>query len=791
MPITSTITANDPNNVDSELTPSEMGREPAQPSEPDEDKIKLVDKRFLHATDNRRMHEGIWYESLAMYQGDQFVRWQPGTAGADGKLISLANPKKPYTVRNKRNKISGKVKKLRTAALRGQPSVDVEPLTGSRMDRAAAAQARAGLGHLDRLFRRKAQTQEVAQLSLTTSTAFLKVYWDKDAEADVPVYPKEGEPGYGLDSEPIDSKRAPIGEIAEPVVPIFELYIDPQARTWADVGWLIHAKIRPLAEVQEKYKNHGGLDVAPEAGTSGAAGYVESRLANAVGEYARGSEPGGADKTVLVKEMWEKPSLRYPAGRLVTVANGVLLRDDPWPYDKKDDFPFIPLAYEKGIGTTYGRNAVADLIDPQRSYNEGISRTIEHRRTAWGKILTPEGCEIGADAFDAAMPNEVITYKPGVGKPEHIPAPDLPAVITELLRIDSADIDDISGVHDISQGVTPPGVTAGNAIQMLQEADASQLEDFITNIEEYHLKRAEWELALMVQFYKSPRLIYQSQLQKPTPIPMPPMAPQLPQQAGPVDVTPGMPRTDPAWNGTPPPAPPQAPPAAPQGDDDDITPAMAAQSFSALGQGMCRVKITSSSAVASSPAAQSQQYQDMYKLGVFGPPGSPQAAAVYLPLVGLSNGAEIVELVRQGQAEERAHEQAMQPDPATVEAAKAASQQQALAAAHEQAMTAQGIDDHNAQLKLEHDREVQAAEHQHEIDLLKAKNDFELQKLQMQHAADIELAKWKFEHPQLTAAADPTGVLDIEKEAGFEGKIPPPPVPASANGAKPKPTTKG
>ncbi|BDI33479.1 hypothetical protein CCAX7_55300 [Capsulimonas corticalis] len=492
-----TVTLRDPSNVDSELSADDVIRTPTMPGEDEIALARLVDERYNSAADNRRIHEPAWFESLAFYLGNQWVSW----SNAHGILRSMRDPRRPHQVYAVRNKIRPKIKKLLARGLSASPDAGVAPLTASDLDRAAAAEARALIEHLDNIWRRPHQVKRLARFALTTSTAFLKIYWDPDRRAEVPKFDAAG--------AIVGSSTAAIGDICEDIAPIFEIYLDPKAREWEDVAWLIHAKVRSLEELRAKYGDRA-LDIEGDAG-GGVGGYVESRLASVVGEYGRGSEPGQSQKSVLVKELWEKPTLRFPEGRLITVAGGRVLRDDPWPYAKKDDFPFVPLSFEDGQSTVYGLNAVSDLISAQRSYNEGISRTIEHRKTAWGKILAQEGSEIGVDAFDSAAPGEVIYYKQGSVPPQHIPAPPLPPFLLQMLQMDEGDMNDISGVHEVSEGGVPAGVTAASAIQQLLESDTTQMADFIENIETWHQRRAEWEIALAAQFYKEPRLVWVSE----------------------------------------------------------------------------------------------------------------------------------------------------------------------------------------------------------------------------------------------------------------------------------------
>ncbi|MEO7718441.1 MAG: hypothetical protein ABIY70_19750 [Capsulimonas sp.] len=741
-----TVTLRDPGNVDSELSADDLIRMRTTPSTEEVALAHLVDERYNSAADNRRIHEPAWFESLAFYLGNQWVSW----SNAHGILRSMRDPRRPHRVYAVRNKIRPKIKKLLARGLSAMPDAGVAPLTTSDLDRAAAAEARALIEHLDNVWRRPHQVKRLARFALTTSTAFLKVYWDPERRAEVPKFDASG--------AIVGSSTAAIGDICEDIAPIFEIYLDPKARDWEDVAWLIHAKVRSLEELRLKYGDKA-LDIEGDAG-GGVGGYVESRLASVVGEYGRGAEPGQSQKSVLVKELWEKPTLRFPEGRLITVAGGRVLRDDPWPYAKRDDFPFIPLSFEDGQSTVYGLNAVSDLISAQRSYNEGISRTIEHRKTSWGKILAQEGSEIGVDAFDSAAPGEVIYYKQGSVAPQHIPAPPLPSFLMQLLQVDDRDLNDISGVHEVSEGGVPSGVTAASAIQQLLESDTTQMADFIENIETWHQRRAEWEIALAAQFYKEPRLVWVSQgtatkggmrPSKPpfgspdAPLP-PPGEQSMGSGAGPIG---GFgPPSGKAMGGFGPPGAGEDAPRPPLGvqtmgsgagpqDDGWLAPVMQARSFRALSAGgSCRVRVSPGSAKPISPAARASQVMDLYRAGVFGPPGDPTAAKILLEELEYTNPDAVYETMLQARMDALALARAAQPDP---EQAAAMQQQHAAQMAHAEQQHAAELaaihhqqEEATAHIQMEHEAQLRAIDHQHAMDL-------------ETHKAQLEIEKWRAE----------------------------------------------
>jgi hypothetical protein len=765
-------------NYDSEILPGDTDHVIPEQSEEDNAIVRLVNERFQSAADDRRPLEGAWFESMAFYLGNQWVTWNSGA----GNLRSTRDPRRPWKVYDARNKIRPKIGKLKARALKAKPTVTVSPLTSSALDKAAASEARAILSDLDIRFKRQQQVKRLTQAALTTSTSFLKITWNPNAEAEI----EKIENG-----KVVGSRLAKVGNISEDIVPCFEIFADPKARDdWEEASWIIHEKVRSISELRDKYGE--GINVEGDV-NEGPSGYVESRLASVVGEYKRGNEPGQSSKSVSVKEMWEKPSKRYPEGRLITVAGNRLLRNDPWPYIIKR-YPFIPMSFEEGQSTLWGLNAVSDLISPQKSYNEKVSRGAEWMRTSWGKVFVSKGSAIGATAFDSAAPNEVIYYE-GAIPPIHVPGPQFQPAILQLLDIDIKDMDDSSGVHEISSGSAPAGVTAGVSLQLMLEQDTTQMSDFIQNIETWHQLRSEYEIALASQYYKEDRLMSVSRsndVTSPRRSVKAPSSALLPAQSisdnsntssdqgglNPGSNDPSAPQAQGNNIGAPPPpsisSKPQAAPGADDPDDDWLSAPAQAKSFKALAQGgSCRVMITPASALAMSPAAKLQQITEMYQAGTFGPIGSPVAIRAFLKLMEFANADEIVEEVERYQAQERAHAIAMTPNPMQLAQMQNQGRQEAQAAAQAHQAEMQALEDHKVQIQTQANQAsaAQAAQlkMQHDAQILAINHNWEAQAKMMDAKIELMVEHVKRLLPPafapISVSADPAAAAQVEQIA--------------------------
>ena len=681
----------DKRNVNSELGPQDFvipeynpDLYPANPKFSeighDEAVLRIMTDRITSAINYKRVKEPDWYESLAFYLGTQDVTWNYRAR----QLVPVRNEKNIYKCFSTRNKIRPKVKKLTYQAFCKKPDAAVKPGTGSDLDRRAAIEARSILSHLDYKFDRDAQTRRVGHWAIITGMCATKFGWDSSVSAEMPNYDEDG----NIIGSQIVPKQ---GDIVESIVPVFELLLDPESRSYGDVKWIIHQHVFNLSDIRDRWEN--GVFVEADTG-QGIAGYVESRLAAVLGEYMRGTEPGPIKKnTAVIYECYEVPTNSYdsdlkdegsyPDGRYIVCSSKVLLDyQEFWPHmDAKQlliqgiRLPYAFMNYEECLGSLYGIGAVKDMLSPQKTINACVSREEEHLKTAWGKLLIEQGSQIPVNAFDDAIPNEKITFARGMNPPTHLDPPPLPNWVNEVKVTAEEDLDDISGLHEVNEASVPGTVGSGIAISKLQHSDAMAGSMFGSNIELYHKHRATIEIHIVGRNYIEPRLIYINEgyfgsISKSLNIPGTQNTPPQLQQSQSMQLAQGA-----GQEQLPP--PPSMPTQLPPYVDDTDTPVMDVKAFQALQNGgSCHVVVIPGSAMAKDEDAERQEIMDLYKEGLFGPPGDPTTAGIVLSLFEFAGTDEIVEAVRKAAMDRMRFQILMTPNPVSVQAQKNAGDMQ-------------------------------------------------------------------------------------------------------------------
>ncbi len=708
----------DPESVESEITPKDL-KDPKSfhDQEPtDAKKVELVLKRFRSAQSVRRIHEPGWFDSWQMFRGEHWYSWD-ATLGAYtdlryGTAFGEDGEEEARRVYSTRNYMKFLVKRVQARALQCKPIVSTAPMTDGQRDRMAADEGRAVLSHCDRRFDRDAQLHEATEWVLVSGPILLKIWFDPTESADMPEFDEMG--------QIVGSTKAPVGEICEEIVPCFEWYADPKAKRWEDANYVIHARVVPLDYVQRKYSENGtkrGWAVNADAATD--EGGIETRMALAVGDSLRYATQ--EKDSVLLVEMWEKPSGRYPRGRILVVANKVLLRDDPWPdfLAALRRFPFVPLAYNASVGTVYGQNLAKDLIDAQRSLNSYVSRLEERRNEASLAILAARGSRIGIDAYEGNRLKQVIYYSvmseeggAPLPPPEWQASPPFPPEFFQALQQEISMMQDMAGVRDGASDM-PAGVTAAQAINLLQQADATQTAAFISNLIVYTKATAELEIAFAAAYYDEPRLIEIDDVSEP----------------------------------------------------DPAAAKMKLQTFKALNAGgSCRVELVPGSGIAETNVAKQERLERWYAQGMLGQQGTPEAIEAFFELMGETISDKVMDLIRrswQRMLAAQAQEQP-KPDPTAIEmaqlAAKAQSDQANIAAkANADAQDRQ------------HQAETLAIEHTQKMDEIQAQGKIDLAKAQMSVPGQETVPQVKI---ALSGTLGPQGTASAEENAGLEPDSP-------------------
>jgi hypothetical protein len=373
---------------------------------------------------------------------------------------------------------------------------------------------------------------------IATGNAFLLAYWNTDtgnitrleAELSVPVYDKDGnQTGSEVVMVPLDEDGEPIlgedgrpkpgaephvidvGDVGVKVISPFAVRVNPEAEDEDEVQWLIVAEAATLRELanradvtDEQFRLLVGEDVGALENADRIFSSLDRLRSGGVHNTPSDSRDDDMDK-VLLLHYYERPSIRHPQGRHWVCTRDTLigepgtLPDGVWPV-------MVHLRDVAMPGNYYASSVMEHIVGLNRRLNELNGQIAEHHNLLLkGKWLAPKGSGIRKGMI-TNQPGEVIQYNPGF-KPEQADLKSLPSsVYAEREKILQA-FEMVSGIHKVSMGRAPPGVTAGVAFLQLQEADDTDLAPVLAMLEESVADLAHAILKLAQSNYQEDRLI--------------------------------------------------------------------------------------------------------------------------------------------------------------------------------------------------------------------------------------------------------------------------------------------
>jgi hypothetical protein len=196
---------------------------------------------------------------------------------------------------------------------------------------------------------------------------------------------------------------------------------------------------------------------------------------------------------------------KFPNGRKIVHANGVLLEDGDNPYiDGK--FPFARAQDHIRAREFWGMGEVEQLRGPQDMVNKVMSYVMD--------VLILMGNPIWVCDTSSGVDTENLVNAPGlvVEKNEGTEVRRESGVQLQPFILQTLDrlvelFDKISGINDVSQGAQPRSNSSGIAIELLQEAAQTKLRLKSRNIEAWLTEVGQQFVSRILQYYTIPRVI--------------------------------------------------------------------------------------------------------------------------------------------------------------------------------------------------------------------------------------------------------------------------------------------
>lgn len=410
----------------------------------------------IRVQSNRVAFEGIAMTNIAYLVGFDSVYYDPAL-----RQYRATNQGTGFIKRNRirKNLLLPATQNILARMLKSPPKYEVRPNSMDTTDKEAA---RLGQEIIDGVWdRQKINEKRISQgmWVLECGHAYGKISWDDEL----------GEPIIDPITEDILGFN---GDIRFDVCSAFEIFPDPLAKTFDECAYLIHAKVRTLDYFRLKYPEKGML--VKEEGAWLLSTQFEQRINTLNSAGSSNSNTAAQMKNCAIElAYYEKRSKNHPNGRLIIVANGIVLKNDKLPVG---EFPYAKFDDIVIGGKYYAESRITHARPLQDQYNNVLKKRSDFvNRLLVGKYIAARGHGLMPEAVDDQSA-EIIEYDvvPGAAEPHAANIPIMPAYAYQETEDIEKSVYDIFGLSEISRGMAPASMPA-IGMQVLLEQDETRL----------------------------------------------------------------------------------------------------------------------------------------------------------------------------------------------------------------------------------------------------------------------------------------------------------------------------
>lgn len=392
--------------------------------------LKALNERFDKAAAARKPHDIEWVLDISFFGGQHYTEWSN-----DKSMFQPIAKDRPKAPRPVDNRIYSLVMDAYASAKDTEVAVEVLPTTVDSMDVSNAKVAQAYIDHL--CF----PTQAAWELRRDTALFWVALVGE----------------GW-LKWTMSEAKKRPDIAACSPL----EIYLPPNCPMAIDAPWIIHARGMDPEDVYEEF----GVELPANAVDRGDASKQAILRQNGL---------VSGTPTVTVKELWELPCRRHPAGRYIVWAGPKLISSGPFPY-AHGMLPFTQILHSPVPGTPHGQSGTRTARPINMELNQYHAQKIESRKNfANFKWFLDSALAESMEERPNDDVNQILVgdSRNGAMKPEIMQAQIWPdSNDGEWLE---AAFQNAVGLHEASMGQAPGRVDSAQGIDQLQQADKGRL----------------------------------------------------------------------------------------------------------------------------------------------------------------------------------------------------------------------------------------------------------------------------------------------------------------------------
>lgn len=463
--------------------------------------VSEVDQKYANWRSMKRPHEVQWFINAAFLRGVQNIQWNEGLSQFEPTRV----PK--HKVRPSINKILPKYRQRKAKFLKTRATPIVVPATGDPEDKLDATASQAALEYSARKGGLESVYRQTLDMSLTYGKAFIWLYWDDNLPALV----------QGPNQQQVTVPN--MGDVCYEIGSPFEVLVpDMGIQHMGDQPEIMRVRAVALDELKLRYKDSLGIQEMKGDTTATDLFQYEKQIASLSSKTNVGLTSSLADRAdkdlnyVIRKEHMMKPCGKYPQGRYVVTAGGVVLKyQEMLPYgfgSMKNPYHGVEFIDVELAGQFWATSIVEQLIGVQREYNDLRQKLVNHmNKQVHPKVIVSVYSKWPDNAWnDEAGEVIKILTPPGIMEPKIVQPGAISTDLWNNLNIIRQEVDEISALPPVAIGDAGQ-TTSGFQVNLLQEATDSVHGPDIRAHELAHEELYRKARKMMAQGYDVPRLI--------------------------------------------------------------------------------------------------------------------------------------------------------------------------------------------------------------------------------------------------------------------------------------------
>jgi hypothetical protein len=475
---------------DSKLEPvSEISEQPL-------DEIKIIAWVREKVEESRTNPSRVSFESQVVTNTAYLLGYDSVYFDANQRKLVPFSGRSPQKSKIHTNLILPTVQNRLSRLCKNPPRYDVRPNSNSQEDKDAARLTTKVIQSTLEKEKANEKRLDAYMWMQQAGHSFIQVCWDKTKGREMPDLDESGETK-GVEYE---------GDIALDVVSPLEIFIDPLAKTIDEASWIIKAKVRKLTYFRDHYGERGEL--VKEEGPW----LLSTQNLLRINNMSSKQNPGGSEQQMknaaIELAYYEKKSKKHPNGRMIVVANGVLLEYKDLPCG---EIPFVKFDDVKIGGKFYSESIVTHMRPIQDQYNRNLRKKAEFLNKGLTlKYIAAKGHGLHQESLNDTT--EVLEYNPAVNgeAPKPVTPPQLPQYVYQDGDTLKQDINQVSGINEASSGQMPSATIPAIGMQLLVEQDETRI-GIVTESNENSWAQVGALIAKYAnRYYKLPRYLKES-----------------------------------------------------------------------------------------------------------------------------------------------------------------------------------------------------------------------------------------------------------------------------------------